>query len=160
MVADFYHLNAIPIITLELMRGACGFRYMAQVLQLVRTISAVIITITDEGFINAEPILTGKLFLIAGGVYAVPLITVVTTVIVPVTPVMRPSITLSEVDKSQLFLLPEYQVNYFNNNIPNVISLPLPESSSPTNLQQWRNIIMSAPHNFPRCWLLPLEMWA
>lgn len=68
MVANFYHLDAIPIITLELMRGACGFRDMAQVLQLVRTISAVISPITDEGFINAEPILTGKLILIAGGV--------------------------------------------------------------------------------------------
>lgn len=100
MVADFYHLDAIPIITLELMRGACGFRDMAQVLQLVRAISAVIITITDEGFINAEPILTGKLFLIAGGVQAVPLITVVTTVIVPVTPVGvrdTPSIITNEV---------------------------------------------------------------
>lgn len=70
------------------MRGARGFRDMAQVLQLIRIISTVIFPITGIAFVNAEPILTCKLIPIAGGVWAVPLITVVTAVIVPVTPVL------------------------------------------------------------------------
>lgn len=68
MVADFHHFNAVPIITLELMRGAGGFRGMAQVLQLIRIISTIIFPITGVALINAEPVLTGKLILIAGGV--------------------------------------------------------------------------------------------
>ena len=69
------------------MRGTCGFWGVAQVLQLIRVISTVIVPITDIGLINAESVLTGKKGLVAGRVHTAPLITVVTTVIVPVTPV-------------------------------------------------------------------------
>lgn len=66
VVAEFHHLNAAPIVTLELMRRTRGFWGVAQVHQLIRSISTVIILITDEGFTNAAPILTGKLILLAG----------------------------------------------------------------------------------------------
>ena len=69
------------------MRGTCGFWGVAQVLQLIRVISTVIVPITDIGLINAESVLTRKKGLVAGRVHTAPLITVVTTVIVPVTPV-------------------------------------------------------------------------
>ena len=88
MVADLHHFNAVPIVTLELMRGARGFWDVAQVLQLIRIIPTVVFPIADVALVNAEPVLTGELILAAGGVEAVPLITVVTTVIVPVTPVL------------------------------------------------------------------------
>ena len=88
MVADLHHFDAVPIVTLELMRGACGFWDVAQVLQLIRIIPAVVFPVADVALVNAEPVLTGELILTAGGVEAVPLITVVTTVIVPVTPVL------------------------------------------------------------------------
>lgn len=81
------HINAVPIVTPELMRGARGLWSVAQVLQLIRPISTVVFPITHVLLINAQPILTGKLVLAAGGVGAVPLITVVPTVIAPVTPV-------------------------------------------------------------------------
>ena len=87
MVADFYHIDAVPVVTLELMRGARSLWSVAQVLLLIRSISTVIFPITDFLLINAQPVLTGKLALTAGGVQAVPLVTVVTTVIAPVTPV-------------------------------------------------------------------------
>ena len=96
MVADFHHLNAVPIVTPELMRGTCGFFLVAQVLQLIRIVATVIFPITDVTLISADTVLTGKKVFITGWVLAVPLITVVTTVIATVTPVMRPSTTLEE----------------------------------------------------------------
>lgn len=69
------------------MRGARGLWSVAQVLQLVRPITTVVLPVTHILLINAHPVLTGELVLAAGGVGAVPLIAVVPTVIAPVTPV-------------------------------------------------------------------------
>jgi hypothetical protein len=68
VVAEFPRVDAVPIVTLELMRGACGFWGMAQVLQFIRVISTVIFFITDKQLTDATPILTGKLILMAGWV--------------------------------------------------------------------------------------------
>lgn len=87
VVADFHHLEAVPVVTFELMRRACGFWGVAQVLQLIRFVPTVVLLITDKGLTNAVPILTGKLTVLAGRVGTAPLITVVATVVAPVTPV-------------------------------------------------------------------------
>lgn len=86
MVADLPHLDAMPVVTLELMRGARGFRGVTQVILLIRFISTVIVPITDIGLINAAPVLAGELMVLAGRVGALPLIAKVTAVVLPVTP--------------------------------------------------------------------------
>ena len=120
------------------MRGARGFWDVAQVLQLIRIIPAVVFPVADVALVNAEPVLTGELILAAGGVEAVPLITVVTTVIVPVTPVLWDPVQLLErLTSLNLSPLPKWQVSHFNNKIANVINLSSPSTfTHPTNLQQ------------------------
>lgn len=86
MVTDPRHLDAVPVVTPELMRGARGFWGVTQVLLLIRPISTVIVLITNKEPRDAPPVLTGKLICMAGWVRAASLITVVSTVIAPVTP--------------------------------------------------------------------------
>lgn len=89
MVTDSPHLNAVPVVTPELRRGACGFWGVTQVLLLIRPVSTVIVLITDKEPRDTPPVLTGKLICMAGWVRAAPLITVVPTVIAPITPALR-----------------------------------------------------------------------
>lgn len=90
MITDSPHLDAVPVITPELMRGACGFWGVTQVLLLIRPISTVIVLITNKVPRDTPPVLTRKLICIAGRVRAAPLITVVSTVIAPITPECLP----------------------------------------------------------------------
>lgn len=66
--------------------GRAGrFWCTAEMFQLIRFITTVIIPITDVGLGNAAPILTSKLVLLTWFIDASPFITAVTTVIPPVT---------------------------------------------------------------------------
>lgn len=86
VVTDLHHVNAVPVVTAELMRGARGFRGVAQVLLLVRPVSTVVVLVTDKELWDASPVLTGELIVVAGRVGAAPLVTVVTAVITPIAP--------------------------------------------------------------------------
>lgn len=76
----------MSIVTSELSRGAGGWWCEAHVLQLIRFVPTVIVSITDKVMGHTAAVLTGELVLLARLVGAALLVTAVPTVITPITP--------------------------------------------------------------------------
>lgn len=79
----------MSIVTSELSRGAGGGQRAAHVLQLIRLVSTVVVTIADKVMGNAAAVLAGELVLVARLVGAAPLIAGVPAVITSIAPDFR-----------------------------------------------------------------------
>lgn len=85
-ITHFSQRNTVSIFTSEFSGGAGGLRGLAHVLQLIRLIPTVIVSITDKVVGHTAAVLACELVWLTGLVSAALLITAVSTVVAPVTP--------------------------------------------------------------------------
>lgn len=88
-VAHLAQGDTVSIVASELAGGAGGCGSMAHVLQFIRLVPTVIITITNKVMGHTAAVLAGELVLLAGLVGAAPLVTAVPTIITSITPDKR-----------------------------------------------------------------------
>lgn len=88
-VAHLAQGDAVSIITPELSWGAGGGWSMTHVLQLVRLVPTVVVSVTNKVVGDAAPVLAGELVLLARQVGATLLIAAVSAVVSSITPGLR-----------------------------------------------------------------------